>query len=138
MTNLFYNPVKVYAGRKICVEYDYAQHVTIGVTELDSVKMIKEKAPTIKILSFSRDVESIPQMIDAGVDYVRLWEGWLNPENVALVKNSPAKLWVMSGYISRKNVGYPSEEDLKNILAYEPDGLLINEIPFAKKVLAEM
>ncbi len=26
MTNLFYNPVKVYSGRKICAEYDYSQH----------------------------------------------------------------------------------------------------------------
>ena len=122
----------------VIAEYDYAQHVTIGVSDVASVKMIKEKGPGIKILSFSPSEESITDMIEAGVDYVRLWEGWLNPENVALVKNSPAKLWVMSGYISKKNVGYPSEEDLKMILSYEPDGLLINEIPYAKKVLAEM
>ena len=31
-----------------------------------------------------------------------------------------------------------TEEDLKKILAYKPDGLLINEIRFAKKIISRM
>ena len=71
------------------------------------------------------------------MEYIRLWEDWLTPERVDLIKNSDAQLWVMSGRV-KVNAGYPSEDALKKILAYEPDGLLINEIRFAKRVISEM
>lgn len=122
---------------KVIAEYNYAPHVTIGVPTVRCVRMIKDFDPTIKILSFGVGVESVQEMIDAGVDYVRLWERWLTPERVALVKGSGCGLWVMSGVV-KVNTGYPSEEDLKTILSYEPDGLLINEIPFAKNVISRM
>ena len=122
---------------KVIDEYDYAGNVTIGVADVGSVTHIRNHNPAIKILSFSATVEQIPAMVEAGVDYVRLWEKWLTPENVQMVRDLGAKLWVMSGVI-RVNTGYPTEEDLEKILAYKPDGLLINEIRFAKKIISRM
>ena len=73
-----------------------------------------------------------------GADYIRLWEEWLTPELVKAVKDSGCGLWIMSGSIAKKNVGEPSADDLKKMLSYEPDGLLINRIRFAKSVLSEL
>ena len=122
---------------KVIDEYDYAENVTIGVTDVESVTRIRNHNPAIKILSFSRTVDQIPGMVKAGAAYVRLWENWLTVENVQMVRDLGAQVWVMSGVL-HKNVGYPSEEDLKKILSFEPDGLLINEIRFAKRVISEM
>ena len=118
-------------------EYDYAEHVTIGVSDVESVHKIRSHNPAIKVLSFSATVDQIPDMVAAGVDYVRLWENWLTPENVQMVRDLGSKLWVMSGVL-KVNAGYPSEENLKMILSYEPDGLLINEMRFAKKVISQV
>lgn len=122
---------------KVIDEYDYAPYVTIGVPDIACVRSIRAHDPSIKILSFMNSVDLLQDMIDEGVEYIRLWEGWLNEERVAMVKNSSAQLWVMSGK-AKVNAGCPSEEALKKILSYKPDGLLINEIRFAKRVISEM
>lgn len=122
---------------RVIDKYDYAENVTIGVSDVESVHKIRSHDPSIKILCFSSAVEQIPGMVEAGADYVRLWENWLTVENVQMVRDLGAQVWVMSGVL-HKNVGYPSEEDLKKILSYKPDGLLINEIRFAKRVISEM
>ena len=118
-------------------EFDYRQYVTIGVTDVESVTRIRNYDPSVRILSFSRTVDQIPGMVKAGAEYVRLWETWLTPENVQLVRDLGAQLWVMSGVL-HKNVGYPSEADLKKILSFEPDGVLINEIRFAKNIISQV
>lgn len=105
-----------------------AEKVTLGVADVESVQQIRAHDARIGILSFAKHVEDTESFIAAGVDYVRLWEGWLNEERVQLVKNSPAQLWVMSGHTEGTPVGEPSDEGLKKILTFQPDGILINDI----------
>lgn len=117
--------------------YDYVENVTIGVTAPADIDRIKAHNQKIKVLGFIHTAENLDDAIARKPEYIRLWEAWLCPELVQKVKNSGCCLWVMSG-ILRKNVGYPSVEDLKKILSYEPDGLLINNIRFAKSVINEI
>lgn len=116
-------------------QYDYVENVTIGVTLPSDIARIKAHNPKIKVLAFLHVPKDLEAAVAQGVDYIRLWEEWLAPEMVKAVKDSGCGLWVMSGSIAKKNVGYPSAENLKKILSYEPDGLLINQIRFAKSVI---
>lgn len=109
-------------------QYGCAEKVTLGVAEIDSVHVIRAHDPRIGILSFAKHVEDTEGFIAAGVDYVRLWEGWLTQERVQLVKESPAQLWVMSGHTDGYPVGEPGDEGLQKILSFQPDGVLINDV----------
>lgn len=131
------DPAVLPALLELIDRYDYVENVTIGVTAPADIRRIKEYNPKIKVLGFIYSVENLDEAIAQKPEYIRLWEAWLCPELVERVKKSGCGLWVMSGVL-RKNVGYPSVEDLKKILSYEPDGLLINQIRFAKSVIEEM
>jgi len=117
--------------------YDYVQNVTIGVTTAAGIRKVKQHDPEIKVLAFMHSMDNIDAVVAEKPEYIRLWESWLNWENVEKVRNSGCGLWVMSGVL-RVNVGYPSEENLKKILSFKPDGLLINEIRFAKRIISEI
>lgn len=114
--------------------YGYRDKVVMGVANVASVEQIRAYAPEIKILSFGPSPEAVPSFIEAGVDYIRLWEGWLTPELAQLVKDSPADLWVMSGGKAATGfrVGEPPIENLRKILTFEPDGVLINDMRLVK------
>lgn len=116
--------------------YGYEDKAVLGVAEVESVAQIRGRSEKVRILSFGKSVEDISRFIDAGVDYVRLWESWLTPERVRLVRESPAQLWVMSGNTGGFPVGEPGEENLRAILSYDPDGLLINDVRLAQKALS--
>ena len=120
----------------LLARYDYLDRVVLGVQRVDSVQLIRSMNPHVCILSFGPSPEAVADFIAAGVDYVRLWESWLTPDRVRRVKDSPAKLWVMSGAAEEGYpVGEPSPEGLRRIAACEPDGILINNLRYAKQVL---
>ena len=104
-------------------KYRYTDQVVLGVQHVESVHQI------------GGSPDDVPAYIEAGVDYIRLWEGWLTPERVQQVKNSPSGLWVMSGCTDGRPVGEPTAENLRKIASYEPDGILVNDVRFAQEVL---
>jgi len=109
-------------------EYGYAEKTIMGINKVSWVSKIYEHNPKLQILSFA-NMNLVPDFIEAKIDYIRLWENWLTPETVAQVKRSHSKLWVMSGSSEGKPpVGEPTDEGIQQILAYEPDGVLINDV----------
>ena len=116
--------------------YGYTDKVVMGVADVDSALQIRSYNPKIKILSFGPSAEAVPSFIEAGVDYIRLWEAWLTPELVEMVKQSDSELWVMSGGKAATGfpVGEPSDENLRKILTFAPDGLLINDVRRLKQL----
>ena len=105
--------------------YDYVDKVIFGIPSVKFVDVIRRFDRNIRILSFG-DRNATEDFIKAEIDYIRLWEAWLEPELVQLVKQSRSRLWVMSGM--KERVGYPTEEGLRKILSFEPDGILINDV----------
>lgn len=119
-------------------EYDYRDKVLFGIEEVRTMLAIRERFPEAKVLGFIRDPEDIEAFGENGVNFIRLWERWLNPENVRRVKESGAELWIMTGGPETNyKVGCPDEEALKRLMGFEPDGLLVNDIPFVKSVLVK-
>ena len=109
--------------------YDYTDKVIFGIPSPKFIPVIRGLNPAISILSFG-DKDKTDAFIEAEIDYIRLWEAWLEPELVAKVKESKSKLWVMSGI--KGTVGYPTEEGLRKILSFEPDGILVNDVRILK------
>lgn len=116
-------------------KHNYCDKTILGISQPQDVSLIRNFDARIKILAFQSKPDMTQTFIDLKVDYVRLWERWLQPDLAQLIKKSSAQLWIMSGSPSNNTVGEPSREDLVNILTYEPDGILINNIPFAKEII---
>ena len=105
----------------------FAQRIVLGLPTPEAVTYVRTHCPEVRILSFSSR-DNVSAMLAVGVDYMRLWESWLEPELIAEVRASSADLWVMSGNAKNDTVGEPTAEGLARILSLSPDGLLINDV----------
>jgi hypothetical protein len=119
-------------------EYGYADRVVLGVNDAALVQDAKKRFAETDVLGFIPDPSEIEAFAAAGASYIRLWERWLTGENVHRVQASGAKLWVMSGGPETGcPVGKPSVDGLWRIAQWEPDGILVDNVPFARAVLEE-
>lgn len=119
-------------------KYDYLDKVTFGVPKADAVKKIKGYRQDLKVLAFMPTVDDIEEFSRAGVDYIRLWETWMNDENVQRVKNTGKELWIMVGrdVVGHDEwVGVTTKEGIQKMKEYKVDGILINDIEFLKAEL---
>ncbi|MBQ3046744.1 MAG: hypothetical protein IJD54_01715 [Clostridia bacterium] len=121
-------------------KYDYLDKVTFGVMSVNAVNKIKAVDKTLPVLAFMPKVQDIVEFVKAGADYIRLWEDWTNDDTVKTVKNSGAKLWIMTGKITDKDsdVGVSTQDGLKKLISYDVDGILINDITILQDVLQEI
>lgn len=120
-------------------EYDYGDKVLFGVGDVESMLCVREKYPNARVLAFFRNPDDIEAFAENGVNFIRLWERWLTEENVRRVKACGVELWIMTGGPETDlPVGRPDRDSLARLMQWEPDGLLVNDIPFVRSVLAEL
>lgn len=105
----------------------FANRIVLGLPTPEAVAYVRKHCPEIRILSFSSR-DNVTAMLSAGVDYIRLWENWLEPELITEVRSSGAGLWVMSGSAKDGTVGEPTAAGLEKIWRISPDGILINDV----------
>lgn len=109
--------------------YGYADKVVIGAQSTGFTRAVKEHNPNIKVLAFmpgnGADDSVIDKFTDAGADYIRLWQHWLNKDNAAKVRSTGKELWIMS---NGKDVGVPTDEGICKIKEFNPEGILINDV----------
>lgn len=123
----------------VLARYDYLEDVVLGVMKVDAVRMVKEYDKNIKVLAFMPKVDDIPDYVQAGVDYIRLWEDWMTIETVEAVKKHPVELWIMIGKdVLDSDVGVTTPEGLRKVLDYGVDGILINDISLLQEALLEI
>lgn len=116
--------------------YDYLDDVVLGIMKADAVREVKEYSNKIKVLAFMPKVENIPEFVEAGADYIRLWEDWMSDETVSAVRAHPVGLWIMIGKdVLDRDVGVTTPEGLEKVLDYGVDGILINDIDFLQEAL---
>ncbi len=120
-------------------QYEYQDKVLFGIGEVRTLQRIREKYPDARVLGFIRSPDDIEAFAENKVNYIRLWERWLTAENIRRVKESGVELWIMTGGPETDfPVGKPDRDSLLRLLALEPDGLLVNDIPFVKSVLEQL
>lgn len=113
----------------LCREYGIADKVVFGVQSADDVRLLKQADEAVKVLAFMPKAEMTAAFAEAGADYIRLWEKWCTPENLAAVRDTGKKLWIMA---DSPEVG----ETEKGCYAFYrdcgADGILVNKVLPAK------
>lgn len=110
---------------EMCREYNILDKVVFGVTTVEDVKIIKAYSKAIKVLGFMPNAESTKDFAAAGADYIRLWQKWLNEENIAAVRESGKELWIMA---KSTDVGEVADGDYQLYESVGADGVLVNQI----------
>ena len=108
--------------------YDYERRVVMGVTKLGDVERVKAFNGDIAVLAFMESKPMLDTFLRSPADIVRLWEGWLEPDDVARVHAAGKRLWVMSGAAEHGTEGYPGEGSLALWKRLGVDGVLIDKV----------
>ena len=116
-----------------CIEsHNYSDKVVFGVHNPAVAEKIKEHNPSLKVLAFMPKVEDIQKFCESCVDYIRLWEHWINEENIKLIRRYNKEVWIMT---QGSDVGVTTKENLEKIVDMNVDAILINDIVLLKDVL---
>ena len=119
-----------------CIEeYEYQDRVVLGVVSAKDIRTVKVRDPRMRVLAFSSSKEALPEFANDGADILRYWEPWVTREDVEAMHAIGKKAWVMAGRPSEDIVGYTDDRKLVDLARMGVDGILINEISNAKRVL---
>ncbi len=113
----------------------YQKQVVLGVQEPDWAEVVKRHNPDFLILAFMQAPGKVDAFADAGADIIRLWESWVSKDAVKTVKDRGKKVWVMAGACNGFDVGYTSNERLRQFLNNDVDGVLLNDIRSFQKAI---
>ncbi len=107
----------------------------VGVRKPEDVRIIKDSASCIRVLSFMEDEDYLGAFLSGDADYIRLWEDWVTQERIDRIHKAGKQVWIMAGKRTPSGVGYT---EAGNLIAWEAmgvDGILVNDIAWAKDVL---
>ena len=111
--------------------YGVEDSVLIGAQTLDDVKLAKSFNPNIRVLCFA-PTSAIEEFLQTDAEIIRVWEGKETQELVDKIHSYGKMCFIM---VDNGRCGYTSEDSLRRFAALGCDGILINHIEFAKKVL---
>ncbi len=107
----------------------------LGVLQESDVETIKTENDTIGVLSFMPRLEQLEGFLKSRADYIRLWEDWVSLDRIEAIHACGKQIWVMAGKPSQESVGYTSDDNLKKWVSMGVDGILINDICWARSRL---
>lgn len=108
----------------LCREYNILDKVVFGVQSVEDVRIVKAYGD-VRVLAFLPKGLAIEEFAEAGADFIRLWEGNCNEENIARVKATGKKLWIMS---KNPTVGEVVDGCYEFYEKCGADGVLVNRI----------
>ena len=113
----------------------YEDRAIMGLTQYEDAKRVKGFNPNIQTLAFMPSMDQCDAFINAGFDIIRLWEGWVTPEAIEKIHASQRKVWIMARGSENNITGYTTKENMKALFDLGVDGILIDEVKWAKQIL---
>ncbi len=105
--------------------------VVFGVESQQDAVTVKLWNPAWRVLAFMPTPDDIAGFAAADCDYIRLWEQWLTPQNIAAVAATGKKLWIMACDNANDvdaRVGHTQKENLPRWQALGADAVLLDDI----------
>ena len=117
------------------MKHGYEKDCVIGVQQTDDVALIKSLCDSIRILAFMPKAEQLDAFLDTKCEIIRLWEEWVTKERVERIRAAGKKVWIMAGLRTEKGVGYTTEESMRLWMELGVDGILVNDVRWAKNIM---
>lgn len=109
----------------LCEERGLLKEVVFGVHSVGDVKTVKSRGEDLRVLAFMPSADQIGEFAAAGADFIRLWEKWCTEENLAAVRSTGKKLWIMT---DTPTVGETEESRYALYEKWGADGILVNQV----------
>ena len=97
----------------------------LGIRRLSVLATVRTQWDRARILALVSEPATIVGFLQSGAGIVRLWEDWVTPELMLMIKNWDAQVWVMMGRPGA--VGHTDEKALARIILFGVDGILLND-----------
>ncbi len=107
----------------------------IGVQSVGDVEIIKSVCAQIRVLAFMPDVKLMDAFLDTHCEYIRLWEEWVTAERVRRIHDANRQVWIMACRQEEGGVGYTTEDSMHLWLRMGVDGILVNDVCWAKNIM---
>lgn len=117
------------------VSHGFEKQCVIGVLYAEDAERIKSLCKDIRVLAFMPKLEQLDSFLSGPTEIIRLWENWVTPERVSRVRAAGKQLWIMAGSPTEKGVGYTCEESMRWWMQLGVDGILVNDIRWAKQIV---
>ena len=116
-------------------KWNYCDKVILGVRTVEDLLQVKEYKKNLNVLGFVNDLSIIDRFILEGADIIRLWEKWVEPEIIKLIQSKGKEVWVMTGQPYDGSVGIVEDKKLEEIMKTGVDGIILNDVEQAQKIL---
>lgn len=115
----------------------FEHRCVIGVLDEGDVAIVKRNYD-IPVLAFMPEIEDMDGFLQSDADSIRLWEGWVTAQRIDMIHQFGKKAWIMACKNTSSGIGLTCAENLLNWKALGSDGILINDIPWARSVLIQL
>lgn len=120
------------------ISQEYGEKAVLGVLKPEDAQVIRSIAPHIRILSFMKREAMLHDFLDTDVDIIRLWEEWVTPDKVAAIHERQKQVFIMAGSSQKKTTGRTAPENLRRWRDMGADGVLIDDVAWARRVLQSL
>lgn len=110
----------------------------LGVKYPDDAALVKQCSSALRTLAFMPTLAYYDAFLHTDVDAIRLWENWVTEDRIREIHESGHQVWIMAGQPTPEGVGYTAAESLLYWRELQVDGILVNDIPWAKHVLSAL
>ncbi len=102
---------------------DLVGQVIIGARTIEDVQMFRPLNRNIPILAFVEDLRDIDDFIGHGVDIVRLWSSWIDPDasQIRHVLKRGTSVWVTAFGADRAKVIWLAQFGVEGVLLKRPE-----------------
>lgn len=115
-------------------ERDFDDKCVLGVQYAEDVVTVKSRS-RIKTLAFMPRLEQLESFLESDTDYIRLWQAWVTPERVKMIRDAGKKCWIMAGEATAQGVGYTTPEYMRLWQDLGVDGILVNDVKWAMQYI---
>ncbi|WP_165224189.1 glycerophosphodiester phosphodiesterase [Affinirhizobium pseudoryzae] len=102
--------------------------VAFGTRSLAASEVVRQHLPDSPILGLFRDYGDYPDLSAMGGAWARLWEKDASAAAVERLQSIGLKVIVMAGTPTHDGVGVISNEAMADVLAAQPDAVMLNDV----------
>lgn len=109
--------------------------IIVGARDDEKMELIIKDYPEIEMLCLYQEPDRFSEFIEKGGKKYRLWEEYVTSERIDSIHQSGGEVWVTPGTRVPRTAGEIAERRLIEFEKMGVDGVLVNDIKMARKVL---
>ena len=126
-------PLKMLAAT--IAAHGMTRECVIGVQSVGDVGIVKSVCDEIRVLAFMPKIEMMEEFLATRCEYIRLWEDWTADALVNRIHSTGKQVWIMACRQEQGGVGYTTQESMNTWMDMGVDGILVNDVRWAKKIM---